>query len=411
VRRAGVIRVLCTVGVLAVLAAVPTHAGAAKRSHDCPRDLHRCPLALGPTHALIPGLNEDWQVRTGDLGYARALHARVIRFPLTWATVQPNGPSSWNWDVYDRLFADARARGLAVILVPDDAPCWAHPQLGCDMAGPPGPPDPEYDAQWAEFIRRAVARYPDVAGLEVWNEPNVSCGWAGAPSPTRYAALLQDAYRAAKSVRPDVPVLFGGLAQFNPSSPADRGYIDFLREAFAAGAAGYFDALALHPYPLPADRRDYRERMLTLIARARRVVRAGRHRPMPVWVTEIGLSTEGNGAVSEAMQAGRLDRLYRLLARVPNLRVVVVHRAIDRAGSGSPEDGYGLIRANGTPKPAYAIAQSDFARFYRSDPPGETPSVPAIQLPSPVQLPPSSSGLAGLLQQLTQAPLPLGLGG
>ena len=407
--RGGVIRTCCIAALLiALTAAVPAQAATHKRAHGCPDGLHACPIRLGPPHALIPGLNEDWQVLSGDLGYARAAHARVIRFPLTWATVQPDGPGTWHWGVYDQLFAQARASGLGVILVPTDAPCWARAEVNCDPTGVPGPPDPAYDAQWGEFVRQVVARYPDVAAVEVWNEPNMTCGWAGTPSPQRYASLLQSAYRAAKSVRPDVPVLFGGLAQFDPHAPGDRGYIDFLRQAYAAGAAGYFDALALHPYPLPADRPDYRERTLTLIAKARQVVRGERRGPVPIWVTEIGLSTSGPGSVSEATQASRLDNLYRLLARVPNLRVVVVHRAIDRPGSGDPENGYGLLRPDGTRKPAFDAAQADFARFYRAPPAhGDGPSVPSVQLPAPVQVPPAS-GLSQLLQQLTQVPLPLG---
>jgi len=73
----------------------------AKKHHHhrdwCPKTLKHCPLKLTRPHGLIPGLNEDWQVRRDDLGYASNTGALTIRFPLTWATVQPRNENVWDW--------------------------------------------------------------------------------------------------------------------------------------------------------------------------------------------------------------------------------------------------------------------------------------------------------------------------
>jgi polysaccharide biosynthesis protein PslG len=360
---------------LAIVLAVAVTPAASAADHEkhqrgCPRALTHCALRLGKPHKLIPGLNDDWHVRTDQLAFATQAGARVIRFPLDWATVQPRDSTRWNWRVYDRMFAAARAQGLGVILDPTDAPCWAHPALGCpNPLATPAPPDPAFEPQWELFINRAVRRYPDVTALEVWNEPNSYCFWSGGPDPARYTALLKGAFRAARSVRPDVPVLFGGLVPQSFCGPGVHGYLDFLRKAYAAGAAGSFDALALHPYPLPFGRSDYREEVLRLIAKARAVVaqKQGKKKgsKMPVWITEIGMPTAGNEAVSEQDQALRLGALYGLLARVPNLPVVVIHRMFDQPGEGEQENGFGLLRSDLSSKPAFQVMEHAFGHYYR----------------------------------------------
>ncbi len=208
-----------------------------------------------------------------------------------------------------------------------------------------------------------LERYDNIVAVEAWNEPNLGSFWLGGPDPTRYAALLQATYTAVKSVRPDLPVLFGGVAAFTSNAPLEHGYVDFLRKAYAAGAGGYFDALALHPYPIPYNRPDYRERVLGVIARARAVARQAQHITIPIWITELGLTTAGPGAVSEEAQAARFGALYKLLARVPRLPVAVLHRYFDQPGAGNAENGFGVVRPDLSNKPAYAVTQWDFTHF------------------------------------------------
>ena len=336
-----------------------------QKRRTCPPKMSRCPLRLGKPHALVPGVNDDWHVRSDELGDVSRIGGQLIRFPFTWATVQPDSPETWDWTVYDRIFAAARAQGLGVILEPSAAPCWAHPVTPCPPGLAPEPPDGLHEVQWQEFVRRALERYENIVAVEVWNEPNVSSFWLGGPDPARYTALLQATYTAVKSVRPDLPVLFGGVAAFTPNAPLERGYIDFLRKAYAAGAGGYFDALALHPYPVPYNRPDYRERVLGVIAVAREVARQAQHITIPIWITEEGLTTAGPGAVSEKAQASRFSALYKLLARIPRLPVVVLHRYFDQPGAGNPENGFGVVRPDLSEKPAYAVTQWDFAHFAR----------------------------------------------
>ena len=131
----------------------------------------------------------------------------------------------------------------------------------------------------------------------------------------------------------------------------------FLRRSYAAGARGHFDALAVHPYPLPMSRPDYLREIRRQLGSAREIMTKRGDATKPMWVTEIGYSTyKGPEGVSEAEQATRLAATYRMLERVPKLPVVIVHRLQDTPDPHWREGGMGLLRADLSPKPAYSTA-------------------------------------------------------
>jgi polysaccharide biosynthesis protein PslG len=315
-------------------------------------------------HRLVPGLNDDWHVNVNDLHYASGLGARLIRFPASWQDVQPGGPGLWDWRILDRVVGEAAAQGLGVVLALTGAPAWTHAGPSPGMRPEtPVPPNVAHLPQWEEFVRQVVARYPSLAGIEVWNEQNIAPFWGGQPDPAQYAVLLDSAYRAVKSVRPDLPVLYGGLCPIVDGSggPGEVGMRAYLNRSLAAGAKGRFDALAVHPYPLPMSRGDYRREIRLQLGDARRVM--ARHgEPMkPIWVTETGFTTfEGPDRVTERQQAKRLSGAYRLFSRVGRLPVVIVHRLRDVPNPLVSDGGWGLLRNDYSPKPAFWRAASLF---------------------------------------------------
>ena len=135
---------------------------------------------------------------------AREAGGRVAVVVFSWADIEPV-PNQLYWEKPDAALRAGQFHGVDVIARLDQPPDWALD------AGSPSP----WDAQaYANFVRQVAARYGDrLAGLILWNEPNLSLEWQDQPpDAAAYVHLLRSAYPAVKAVAPDLPVLMAGLA-------------------------------------------------------------------------------------------------------------------------------------------------------------------------------------------------------
>ncbi len=88
----------------------------------------------------------------------------------------------------------------------------------------------------------------EVRYYQIWDEPNIAPHWGNRwINPVEYAQMLRLAAAAIREADPDAAILLGALAP-----TADRGHLAmdevyFLRRLVAAGAAPYFDAVAIQP--------------------------------------------------------------------------------------------------------------------------------------------------------------------
>ena len=321
---------------------------------------------LGEPHDVIFGFNDDWAERSTDVDFASDAGAEAIRFPLGWNVVQPtfkpsnlleallNPGGSWDWSYYDRLYKAAQAQGVDIFLSLQDAPCWSYQaQVNCKEDAGGSAPDAAHLDEMAIFLREAIRRYPGAVAVEIYNEPNLIPFWRGTPDPEYYAELLKVGYEATKSVRPDMPVLFAGLAPVKDTDEKQMNFSEFFTRALDAGAVGHFDALSAHPYFRPFLRRDYIGRVGDHLAELKTTAFKHGFEEMPIWITEMGVSTAGNGAISEAEQAERTEALYSATRRMPQVEAVILHRLFDTEGTGTSEDGWGLVRSDRRVKPAY----------------------------------------------------------
>jgi hypothetical protein len=107
--------------------------------------------------------------------------------------------------------------------------------------------------QYGEFCKSVALRYGP-SEYEIWNEPNLHLFWARSDTK-KYVSFLKAAYDGIKSVSPSSTVVFGGLAACATTKwPLSMFFVNkdplqFVKEAFAAGAKGYFDEMGYHPYP------------------------------------------------------------------------------------------------------------------------------------------------------------------
>ena len=248
-------------------------------------------LAAPAARAAEPGVVPDlsWFIPDADKQRSAAaledLGSRWVRMDVVWREVEPQrGNYDQHWLAeYEEALEIARAAGQKVILEAYNAPAWASGSSSANV-----PRDP---ADYARFVGMLAQRFRGrIAAYEVWNEPNLSRFWSTGPNPSAYTALLRAAYPAIKQADPAAKVVFGGLAGNDYT---------FLERAYAAGAKGYFDVMATHPYTYcqstsPGDvyysggrmGRDsflaYREVRASMLARDDR---------KPIWFTELGWNT------------------------------------------------------------------------------------------------------------------------
>lgn len=251
---------------------------------------------------------------------------------------------------YDRIYEAMLERGVRPLLVLMFAPTWAWDPLTLCSGDCRFPPARSELAEWRQMAALLATRYPEAAGIEIWNEPNDADFWEWQPDPERYAELLIEAHRAVKQANPAMRVVAGGLA--DPPPGGGIGLRDFLSRVLEAGAAGSFDALAFHVYPRDTSLDEVAAK-LELVRELRDRFRADRP---PLWVTETGFTTTGPSPprLSEAGQGAALVALYGALRREADVQGVVINSLLEVLGDRSlPDPGYGIVRADGTKKPAY----------------------------------------------------------
>jgi hypothetical protein len=303
----------------------------------------------------IPGVGEQSSPAQADstIAQARALHAKVVRTEVPWSLLEPQqGQIEPDAQAFlDRLVADAAAAHIGVIMVVDSTPCWASAVPSALLAGcnpladgaakswPPSNP-----ATYATFVAYLARRYgPDLAAIEVWNEPDQSNEdyFAGPNKAERYAAVLRAAYPAIKAADPSVPVLAGSLVGSNGA---------FLRLLYAAGIKGYYDGLSVHFYTLTlGSLRSIREAQLA----------AGDTKPL--WLDEFGWTScwphesiqQEQGCVTPQIQARNLSDTLRTLARTPFVAAAVAYKLTD-----SPRENFGVLSTSGARKPSFAAFAS-----------------------------------------------------
>ena len=319
--------------------------------------LTACLAAAAPASARTVPFGFNDATTPHRLDAARSIGATVGRFFVCWCDLEP-APGRYDFHTLDRIHADFRAHGMRAVVDVVGTPTWAA--RGCAGAPQPclTPPDESRLGRWRELFRLLALRYPDLYGVEVWNEANLPYFWKPRPDVPRYVRLLRAAYRGAKAGNRRLPVIAGALCLCGgirgTNSLAD---FDFLNRMYRAGARGSFDAIGVHDYPT-----DY-----PVIANARdklagmRRVREHWGDRTPFWVTEAGISTAlggtgGHPRLSEDMQAQALVDLYKTLRQMPDVGVILLFRFADITGGFTTwEDGMGIVeRVDGSAKPAGA---------------------------------------------------------
>jgi len=294
-----------------------------------------------------------------QLDAMKAIGVTWVRFDLEWSNIQYAGPDSWDWTDYDRVVNAVHVRGLKALGILDYTPDWAR-RAECSGSMMCAPADP---GAYAAFAAAAAGRYKSLGmhAWEIWNEPNNVQFYQPAADPGAYAALLAAAYPAIHGADPAATVVTGGLSPAQTGG-GDMSPPDFLAGVYAAGGQGHFDAVGDHPYSWPFTATSYApggawSQLTTLHDQMVAHGDGGKK----IWLTEYGAPTGGDGAVSEALQAQIVTDAANAVAALAWTGPLFWYTWQDDGGSGSIEDYFGLLRQDGSPKPALAAYQSSIA--------------------------------------------------
>jgi beta-xylosidase len=183
-----------------------------------------------------------------------------------------------------------------------------------------------------------------IEAVKFWNEPNNKSHWDPEIDPgwVRYAQMVKLASAAVRAEAPDLTRVLGGISPIDPA---------FIQNLAAAGVLDTVDAVAVHGFPLDWNHwqiDQWPERVAEIEAVTQ----------LPVWVTEVGVSTFG----AEEVQEWGLKRTAQLLAgRVPRVHWYSLYdlpkawpattRHREAEGSSYYRHFHmGLLREDGTPK-------------------------------------------------------------
>jgi VCBS repeat-containing protein/YVTN family beta-propeller protein len=281
----------------------------------------------------------------------------TIRILMPWGGVEKN-EGTYDWSATDRMINSANANGIKVLAVINSTPDWAATPDQPPLAGAPV----DLDA-FNDFVTQVATRYQGkVTDYEIWNEQNADIFWAPEPDAAQYTALLKVAYTAIKSADPNAVVIAGGLASAaeTPGGPTINP-VTFLSEMYADGAAGYFDAVAYHPYlysvPFSAGE-GHAGVPITQAEQMYAVMVANGDGNKKIWATEYG---EPSSEVSEATQAAYVGDFLREWRTLEFAGPAFIHTLADYSSSDPIQGSFGLFHQDWTPKPALTTVEQVIA--------------------------------------------------
>jgi polysaccharide biosynthesis protein PslG len=312
---------------------------------------------------------------------AAAAGFRWLRQEFPWEDVEIHGrgdfedrrhePHRSAWDKYDHIVSLAEQYEMDLIVRLSNPPAWSR--AGGDEVGSYAPPDDFED--FANFARAVATRYQGrVRYYQLWNEPNIYPEWGNRPvSPEDYTALLKAGAMAVRQADPEAVIIAGALAatiDLDGAMTPTHNFNDllFLQRMYDAGAASYFDIMAVQGYGLWSGPTDHRmhPRVMNFgrpqFVRDLMVANGDGHKPL--WISEMNWNAAPEdvdpryGRVTLAQQAENLPLAYqRIRQEWPWLGVANVwylKRATDAWDQArKPEAYFRLLDPDFTPQPVY----------------------------------------------------------
>lgn len=365
---------------------------------------------VGIADSNLYGMSDADIVAT--LNEMQSLGVNTVRVMVPWGGVQPLDPTDpllggyRDWNKVDFIVNQAVSRNMAVLGVLNATPSWGG-QNGTGCWGCPGvAPDP---TKFAAFAAEAATRYAGkISAYEVWNEPNYFASWLPAPDPVAYTNVLRAVYTAIKGdpnnpndgADPNALVVGGVLGSVASFGNVTYDTVDFVRQMYANGAKGYFDALSYHPYNYTTKFSDgtydpfwapwNKWSPLNQLLEIRQLMIDNQDQALRIWASEFGLPTGGPNGVSEQDQAAFISDFLNKWASMADAYgsytgPAFIYTTRDVVGAETTEDGsFGIFKFDATLNAwvvkAAAQVIKDFIAAHPADPtdptdPADPPSL------------------------------------
>jgi polysaccharide biosynthesis protein PslG len=215
---------------------------------------------------------------------------------------------------------------------------------------------PKTEAAVSAFVRYAdwmvTQTAPMVRMVEIWNEWNVKLGakpqGGSAGDPADYVRLAAATTRKIRESRPEIKILVGSVGDDFPDW-------QWTRKTVQLGVLADADGLSVHMYNSCMGARQVgAEEAIARMDRLRSHLDRAGYAATPVYVTEVGWPTHvGQCRVSEDAAAQHSIRFLLEASLRDWIRGIWFYEFVD--GGDSPfdrEHRFGLLRRNGTEKPA-----------------------------------------------------------
>ncbi len=203
-------------------------------------------------------------------------------------------------------------------------------------------------ARYAEFV---VTTFPQLKMVEIWNEWEYQPG-AG---PDRLARLVKVVSQRLKAIRPDLIIVGPNLGTDHPD--------EMLRRVLEEGIMDSVDGISWHPYGPYSDMLPFRcERMEAML----REFNGGKDKPM--YLTELGWSST---FFPEKTRAREYAKALLWAKTLPYVKGMWLYNFVDCTvrepgvwHPEDPEDNWGFLKRDMTPKTVYFVIR-DLAALIR----------------------------------------------
>ncbi len=289
------------------------------------------------------------------------------RITFDWSRIQPT-PDSWvEWPISDAVLDAEQASGRELVGLIINTPEWAaDPERGRNVPrGLELPPDDPQNL-WAGFIRSLVTRHADrIKHWIIWNEPDIwdtgNQTWGG--SIEEFARLQKVAYLTAHQTDSGAVVHLAAVTHWwdvnYQREPYLRRLLRVIAEDPEAAANHYYlDAITLHIY-FNADTVYDVSRYYQDLFKP--------YRFMPeLWVAETNAPPsddplwpvpEAAFTITQEDQANFVLQSFALSLAAGADRVSI-YKMGDHGGQGVNPEPFGLIREDGSRRPAFTAYQT-----------------------------------------------------